>query len=143
RSQDPGLLEYMGHNLLRLRVFPIMPKSDQKLTLRFTSVAAQEGGVVEYVYPLKTDGKATSTLEDLSIKATIKTQQSLLNIYSPTHAIDVKRTGERAAEVTFGRDQAILDKDFQLFYAVGSSEVGLTPLMYRPLSTEDGYFLFL
>ncbi len=143
RTQDPGLLEYMGHNLMRLRVFPIPPKSDQKLTLRFTSISPQEGGIVEYVYPLKTDGKATSTLEDLSIKATIKTQQSLLNIYSPTHAIEVRRTGERAAEVTFARDQAQLDKDFQLFYAVGSSEVGLTPLTYKPLSTEDGYFLFL
>src|SRR6476620_6630455 len=36
RTQDPGLLEYMGNNLLRLRVFPIAPKSDQKVTLRFT-----------------------------------------------------------------------------------------------------------
>src|SRR2546421_137458 len=61
RTQDPGLLEYMGHNLMRLRVFPVAPKSDQKLTLRYTSVAPQDGGVLEYVYPLKTDGKATAT----------------------------------------------------------------------------------
>src|SRR5438552_15317309 len=98
RTQDPGLLEYMGHNLMRLRVFPIPPKSDQKLTLRFTSVAPQDAGVIEYVYPLKTDGKATRTLREFSIKATIRSsQQSLLNIYSPTHAITVKRTGERSA----------------------------------------------
>jgi Ca-activated chloride channel family protein len=143
RSQDPGLLEYLGNNLMRVRIFPVAPKSDQRVTLRYTSVAPQDAGLVEYVYPLKTDGKATATLQDFSITATIKTRQSLLNVYSPTHAVEVKRTGARAAEVTFGHDQALLDKDFQLFYAVGTAEVGLTPLTYKPLSTEDGYFLFL
>src|SRR5207244_1648860 len=85
----------------------------------------------------------TRTLEEFSVKATIKSQHSILNVYSPTHAVTTTRTGERSVEVTFDRNQATLDKDFQLFYAVGRGEVGLTPLTYRPLSTEDGYFLFL
>jgi Ca-activated chloride channel family protein len=133
----------MGQNLLRLRVFPIAPKVDQKVTVRFTAIAPQDNGLVEYVYPLKTDGRGTATLQDFSVKVTIKARQSLLNVYSPTHAIDVKRTGDRAVEVNFERNQAVLDKDFQLFYAVGNAEVGLTPVTYKPLSIEDGYFLFL
>ena len=67
RTQDPGLLEYLGNDLLRMRVFPIPAHGDQKVALSFTSVAPREGAVVEYVYPLKTDGKATRTLEDFSI----------------------------------------------------------------------------
>ena len=106
-------------------------------------MAPQDAGLVEYIYPLKTDGKSTQTLQDFSVKLAIRTQKPLANIYSPTHAISIKRTGDRAAEVTFERNQAMLDKDFQLFYSVGGGEVGLTPLTYRPISGEDGYFLFL
>src|ERR1700731_4453289 len=38
RTQDPGLLEYLGADLLRLRVFPIPPSGDQKVAVRFTAV---------------------------------------------------------------------------------------------------------
>jgi Ca-activated chloride channel homolog len=143
RTQDPGLLEYIGNNLMRLRIFPVPPKIDQKVSISFTSISPGEGGVVEYVYPLKTDGKGTRTLEEFSIKATVKSQHPIQNVYSPTHLLDVDRKSDREVHVTFERDQAILDKDFQLFYSVGSSEIGITPLIYRPISTEDGYFLLL
>ncbi len=143
RTQDPGLLEYIGNNLMRLRIFPIEPKVDQKVTLSFTAVIQSEAGVVEYVYPLKTDGRATRTLEDFSIKAKIKSQSKVQNIYSPTHAIDVKKISDRESEVTFERNQALLDKDFQLFFSTGHKEVGLTPMFYRPISSENGYFLML
>src|SRR5262249_21932855 len=63
RTKDPGLLEYIGNNLLKLSVSPIPPRGDQKITVSFTAVAGKENGVVEYVYPLKTDGKAVQTLE--------------------------------------------------------------------------------
>lgn len=143
RTQDPGLLEYMGNNMMRLRVFPVMPKADQKVKISFTAIAPQDNGVIEYVYPLKTDGKATKTLEEFSIKATLKSQHPIQNIYSPTHAINIARNGDKEATMTFERNQAVLDKDFMMFYSLGSKEIGITPLMHKPLTSEDGYFLLL
>src|SRR2546421_4465968 len=143
RTQDPGLLEYVGNNLMRMRVFPVPARGEQRVSVRFTSVVPRDGGLAEYVYPLKTDGKATRTLEDFSVRVTIKAQHPILSTYSPTHAITVNRAGDRSVTVTFDRNQAQLDKDFQLFYSVGDQEVGLTALTHRPLSGEEGYFLFL
>lgn len=143
RTQDPGILEYLGNNLMRLKVFPVEPKKDQKVKISFTSIAPQDNGVIEYIYPLKTDGKATKTLEDFSVKATIKSQHPIQNVYSPTHAIALNRHGDKEVSMTFERNQAMLDKDFQLFYALGNKEIGITPLFHRPVSAEDGHFMLL
>src|SRR4051794_29429557 len=72
RTQDPGLLEYMGNNLLRMRVFPVPAKGDQKVAVRYTAVAPRDGKLVEYVYPLKSDASAVKTLEKFSISAKVK-----------------------------------------------------------------------
>jgi Ca-activated chloride channel family protein len=143
RTQDPGILEYMGNNLMRLKVFPVLPGKDQKVKISFTYVANHDNGVVEYIYPLKTDGKGTKTLEEFSVKAKITSQHPIQNVYSPTHAISLTRNGDKEVTMSFERSQAMLDKDFQLFYSLGNKEIGITPLVHRPISSEEGYFLLL
>jgi Ca-activated chloride channel family protein len=143
RTQDPGLLEYVGTNMLKMRVFPIPANSDQKVSLSYTTVLNRESGLVEYVYPLKTDGKATSTLEEFSITAEIKSQHGVQNVYSPTHAIGLLRRGDKHVSVTFDKKQGLLDRDFQLFYQLGDKDVGLTALTHRPVTGEQGYFMML
>ncbi len=143
RTQDPALLEYLGNGLMRLRVFPIPPRGDQKVKFSFKSISPRDGNLVEYVYPLKTDGKSTSTLEEFSIKISLSSRHPIHSIYSPTHAITTRRSGDHKATVEFERNQALLDKDFQLFYGFGDQDVGLTSLMYKPVAAEDGYFMFL
>src|SRR5262249_21805722 len=65
------------------------------------------------------------------------------SVYSPTHAIDIKRQSDREVAIAFQRGQGLLDKDFQLFYSIGDKDVGLTALLHRPISSEKGYFSFL
>ncbi|HEY2785982.1 MAG TPA: VIT domain-containing protein [Fimbriiglobus sp.] len=143
RTRDPGLLEYLGNGMLQLKVFPIPPRGDQKLKLSYTSVAANEGGVVEYVYPMKTDGRTTRTLEDFTMTVSIKSQTPIQSVYSPTHAVTVRRISEREVIAEFEKSQSLLDKDFQLFYGVGKQAIGMTPIFYRPITNDDGYVMML
>jgi Ca-activated chloride channel family protein len=143
RVQDPGLLEYMGNDLFKLRVFPIPANGEQRVTLQYKSIAGKEAKLVEYIYPLKTDGKATATLDEFSITATIKSQHNVTNVYSPTHALRIDRVSDREVKVAFEKQQGLLDKDFQLFYGTGDKDVGLTVLTHRPIAAEKGYFTLL
>jgi len=143
QTQDPGLLEYMGNDLLRLRVFPVPPRGDQKVAISYTSITPSDNGLVGYMYPLKTDGKVTKTLEKFSINVKLKSQHPIQNIYSPTHAITMLRPNDREAVIGFEKEQALLDKDFQLFYSAVAKDVGVTALAHRPAATLDGYFMML
>jgi Ca-activated chloride channel family protein len=143
RTQDPGLLEYLGNNLLRLRVFPVPANGDQKLSLSYTSVAERDAGLIEYVYPFRNRDKIPSAGEKFSIDVTLKSQHPIQNVYSPSHAISVKRSNDRTARVSLARDQEPSGKDFQLLYTPAEKDVGLTALPYRPDKGEDGYVMLL
>jgi Ca-activated chloride channel family protein len=143
RTQDPGLLEYLGNNLLRLRVFPVPAHGEQKVSLSYTAKAERDGKVIEYVYPVKSDNKALATPPDFSLHATIQSQHGIQNVYSPTHPIALKRTSSHEVMVQLDSKQALLDKDFQLFYSLDDKDVGLTTLTQRPVAGEKGYFMLL
>jgi Ca-activated chloride channel family protein len=143
RMQDPGLLEYMGQNLLKVRVFPVPAHADQKLKLSFTSVCAFDNGLVEYTYPLKTEGKAAQTLEKFTFDATLTSQRKVHNVYSPTHALKVTPKGDHQTHITFEAEKATLDKDLKLYFSLGKGDVGLTALTYHAEGAKEGHFLFL
>jgi Ca-activated chloride channel family protein len=143
RTLDPGLLEYVGNDLLRIKVFPVPANGEQKIKLSYTSLAVSDNDLIEYVYPLKTNGKATKTLEKFALDIRIKSQHAVQNIYSPTHAILTTRPTDREAVIHFEKNQALLDKDFQLFYTAGKKDVGVTALTHRPNSESPGYFMLL
>jgi len=142
RLQDPGLVEYMGGNLFRARVFPIPPRGDQTIEIRFAQTLGYQSSTLHYRYPLRTTGPQAQTLEDFSLRATINSRIPVRSVYSPTHRIDTTRRGDRQVTVGFEEGRAALDRDFDLFYTVADGDVGLSVLTHRPPG-EDGYFLMM
>ncbi|UJR81304.1 VIT and vWA domain-containing protein [Sandaracinus amylolyticus] len=140
RMRDPGLVEQIGGNLFRARVFPIAPHSEQRIELRFTQTLEYQSGVVHYRYPLRTAGRAARTLEDLTITAEIVSRTPVRAIYSPTHAVAIAREGDQRAIASYEGHRVALDQDFDLYYAVADGDVGLSLLSHRA-SGDDGYFL--
>ena len=132
-----------GRVASKMRIFPVPPNGDQKITITYTSVNPSENNLVEYVYPMKADNKAFTNLEKFSLDVTLKSQHPIQNIYSPSHAITMARPNDKQATISFAKDQAIIDRDFQLFYNISTKDVGLNTLTHRPSVGQDGYFMLL
>lgn len=143
RYRDPALLEYIGQDLLKVRVFPVPARGDAKIRVRYRFLAQSEQGVVRFTFPQRTDGRSTRTLEEFSLRLEIKSPAPIASVYSPTHAISVQRPGSREAIVEFSKLQSMLDRDFLLYYTTSDQPVGLSVMGYRPVSSEDGFALLL
>ncbi len=142
RQRDPGLLEYAGKNLFQARIFPIPPRSDKKLELTYTQVLRAESGTVAYRYPLGT-GHNLVEIGSVAGRIDIEGKEPLRNIYSPSHAIDVRATRESTrANVSFESAAGREPQDFQLFYTISSADFGLSLLTHREPG-KDGYFLLM
>src|SRR5918994_215212 len=141
RQRDPGLLEYAGKDLFQASIFPILPHSDKKLEITYTQVARAEGGTVSYRYPLGV-GRQLTQIDSVAGRVEVETRESLRNVYSPTHAIDVKRTSDKRSVVSFESESGKEPQDFQLFYTVSKEDFGLTLLTHREPG-KHGYFLLM
>ena len=139
RQRDPGLLEYAGKDLFQASIFPILPHSDKKLELTYSQVLRAESGTVAYRYPLGT-GRQVTQIGTVSGRIELESKEPLRNIYSPTHAIEVKRNGDRRSVVTF--ESGNEPQDFQMFYGLSSEDFGVTLLTHREPG-KDGYYLLM
>ncbi|MDX6270980.1 MAG: Ca-activated chloride channel [Acidobacteriota bacterium] len=143
KQRDPGLLEYAGKDLFQASIFPIPPRSDKKLELTYTQVLRAQSGTVSYRYPLGTNHNLAS-IGRVSGALEIEGNKPLRNIYSPSHAVDVRPSqGGQHARVSFETTAAGREpQDFQLFYTLSGEDFGLSLLTHREPG-KDGYFLLM
>lgn len=136
RRRDPALLEYMGRDLLRLRVFPIPPRGKQDVEVRFRLLLPESGGLHTFEFPARAvEGGRFS----MDIK--IDSRKAIKNVYSPVQGMDVVRKDDHHARASYeckGRPP----KDPVLFYGLSDRDFGLNLLTYRKQG-QDGYFVLM
>ena len=142
RLKDPALLEYAGRDLFKVRIFPIEPSSKKRITLSYTQVLKADGGLVNFVLPLNTEKFSARPIKNLSVKVDLETKRPLKSVYSPSHAVEVKRSGANRAVVGYEASEAKPDADFQLLYAQEEQDIGLNLMTFKRAG-EEGFFLLL
>lgn len=142
KMRDPALMEYAGQDALKVRIFPIEPNSKKRITLTYTQVLKQDSGLVDYVLPFNAGKYSAKPIKNVSVRVNVETRRPLKSIYSPTHAVEIKRNGPNRATAGYELSDVSPDSDFQLYFAPEKDEIGLNLLTYKA-ADEDGYFLLL
>jgi Ca-activated chloride channel family protein len=144
RQQDPALLEYVGRDTIRARIFPIPPGGERRIRIKYTQVLPLEDELRYYRYPLDTERFSAAPLEQVSVRVSIRTQDDLRAIYSPSHQSDliITRQGDRQATVSYEAGDIWPDRDFELYVGTSKSRIGADLLAYQP-TAEDGTFMLL
>ncbi|RIK72609.1 MAG: hypothetical protein DCC67_19030 [Planctomycetota bacterium] len=141
-NRDPALLEWIGAGMFQTSVFPIPPGEERTVTLRYTQLCRKHG-LTDFLFPLSTAKYTEGLLNKLSVRVSIESATDIKNIYSPSHKVEIDRTGSRRAIVEFEAKDLIPTEDFRLFYDAESGKLGASLVSYRPDKDDDGYFLLL
>lgn len=142
QRRDPALLEYVGRNLLRVRVFPIPPQGERVIHLRYSEILKPENGLRKYAYPLSTSRFGNRPVGNATVTIRLQTTTPLKNLYSPTHDLSVRKSDDRNATATYEGLNDASDRDLNLYFSTGADDVGLSLLTYKS-GDRDGYFMLL
>jgi Ca-activated chloride channel family protein len=139
--KDPALLEYVGRDLFRARVYPVPAGGRTRIELEYTEIITYDAGMFKYRYPLDTERFSPAPLEEVAIAARISSPVPLKSVYSPSHEVDVSLVAHEAT-VGYEARQVTPDRDFILYYTVSERDLGMSLLTFRK-NREPGYFLLM
>jgi len=138
--RDPALLEYVGLDVVRARVFPVPPRGESRLTLRFSQLLRLENGTLRYRLPLSAGTDVGATISRLSISVRAANARGLSNLFSPTHTLRVERQGPDEMAATYEGTNVPLRGAFELAVLPAGGDVPAGMIAYRTPG-QDGFFM--
>ena len=142
RRKDPALLEWVGTQMLKCRIFPMEPTAETKVELSYTHLLREDAGLVRLQYPLRSARPNAGTVDQLVVTVDIEATQPLKAVYCPTHEFDVRRDDDHKAHLSFEGRNVDPSRDIEIVFSRHPGEIDLSILSHKP-PAEDGYFMMM
>ncbi|GAB4163413.1 MAG: hypothetical protein Fur0037_29110 [Planctomycetota bacterium] len=142
KRRDPGLLEYLGCGMLRARVFPIPPRGEVEVQVRYSEILAESGGITTWRFPIRSAFLDERGPERFSLLVELESKTPIKTVFSPLEGIEISRTGEHRARASLELDgRRVPERDLSLHYGLSEKDFGLHMLAHR--EGRDGYFAMM
>ncbi len=140
KQLDPGLLEWVGSQMIKCRIFPMEPNKETKIALKYTHMLKEDAGLVRLGYPLRSAKPNEGNIDQLVMKISIESAIPLKTVYCATHSFDVSRKSEKTALLTYEAKNYDPVRDVEVLFSRDAADIGLSVISHKA-GAEDGYFL--
>ena len=145
-SKDPALMEYSDKAIFKIRIFPIEPKKEKKIKIKYKELLKKDGRMNAYKFPLRAEKFLTNPVNQISLKISIDSENELKFIYSPSHKIDIEREGKKSALLSYKEKDILPENNFEILFSThqdDESSMGFDFITYKEKGNETGYYAML
>ncbi len=140
-TRDPALLEFAGYNVIRSSVFPVEARGKQKVRVVYEHILPAHGDRVDYILPRT---EAIDYRVPWYVKVKIKSKRAVSTVYSPSHRLVAKKSGDKHELLMDVAPDAISQPGpFRLSYLLQRNGVSASLYAYPDPKVGGGYFLLL
>lgn len=143
RMRDPALLQYIGRSAIQANVFPIPAGEERKIAITYSQIVTADNGLINYVYPLKTDYVSPLPVQQVSVSVQVSSKSPISTVYTPNPIVAISRSDDKHFSAGFESGNYRAQDDFSIYYGVASSDINANLLTYRTSASEDGYFMLM
>ncbi len=140
-TNQVGFAAFSGQPALWVPSFPLQGRME--FVLELSGSVGEYQGVKNLRIPLPFTSWSNGTVDRLSVSATIRAQQPVRAVFSPTHQTNIQRGSLTSAVVEVHKEHAACHEDFRLCWVEDEDDLGLRMLTYRVEGEDEGYFLLL
>ena len=145
-SKDPALMEYSDKAIFKIRIFPIEPKKEKKIKIKYKELLKKDGRMNAYKFPLRAEKFLTKPVNQISLKISINSENELKSIYSPSHKIDIEREGKKSALLSYKEKDILPENNFEILFSTHQDDklsIGFDFITYKEKGNETGYYAML
>ena len=147
RMADPAILEQLGSNTFRLRIFPFEAKNTRRIEIQYSQPLTYYRGNIQYVFPLDMTDYTSLPIETASLSIDLRSQLPITAVQTSADqsltAVIVNKVDDYHYTVTYGLENISFSRDFSVRASINRTEKSIIPLTYMPpdFPSEAPYFV--
>jgi Ca-activated chloride channel family protein len=147
RIADPAILEDLGGNQFRLRVFPFDAKGTRRVEILYSQPLTYYKGKIQYTFPLDMKDYTSLPIETASLSIRFDSQFPVTAVETSVDqfpaAVKVTKLTDRSYTIAYGVEKVAFAKDFVATISLNRGTTSMFALPYAAPDSlhEDPYFI--
>ncbi len=135
RIADPAILEQLGTNLFKLRIFPFDPKGTRRIEIQYSQPLTYKQGSIQYVFPMDMTDYTSAPIEQTSVVVDMQSQFPITGAttsvdHTPTAVVVTKLTDKRYT-IEYGLENVSFSRDFKVQFSLDRGSARMLARTWR------------